>query len=121
MAQKTVHHTTIPAQPGWAHCTPILDDDHALVIDIYEAPVIAWVVTAQVTDDELDACWAQAVVADEFTSPRKTQYLKRPDGLYISQDCGWYKTREDLIEAMQEDARTAARRLGARHLPQPKK
>lgn len=116
MSPTTARHTTIPAAPGWMHCTPILDADGA-VTDFHEAPVIAWIVTAMVdaSDGELASCWAQAVVADESISAREAmQYLKRPDGLYVAVEFGWYKTRQDLIAAMQEDATAAQKRAAAR-------
>ena len=113
----TVQHTTIPAAPGWTQCTPIFNEDRSIT-DIYEAPVIAWVIQRRIEPKEglgdLSLCWAQAVVVDDWNSQDLPQYLKRPDGLYVSQDFCSYKTREDLIEAMREDTRAAAARAAAR-------
>ena len=109
MKPTTAQHTTIPAQPGWMHCTPVLDFDGVRVIDIHEAPVIAWVVTI-CTDESNDLVRrsAQAVVADSPILTQKTRYLKRPDGLYVSPGRPSYETRADLIAGM-ERVRSAAR------------
>lgn len=104
MNPKTVTHTTIPAEPGWADCTPVFNADGD-VVDVYQAPVIAWIVTFD-TDcchGEVGARWAQAVVADGMISTRDCEYLKRPDGRYVDSERTWYETREELIACMQED------------------
>ena len=113
----TTHHTTIPAEPGWMYCTPVLDIDGVRVIDINECPVIAWVIETRVADadGEMISRSAQAVVADRPILTRKTWYLKRPDGLYVSPGMASFETRDALIasRARIRDAETAERRQNA--------
>ena len=97
------HHQTIPSTHGWYHCEPVLECDDT-VVEIYEAPVIAWVITFAVDDatGEVRSRYADAVIADAAIGNTGHQYFKRPDGWYVDVEGGCC-TRAELMEVMQAD------------------
>ena len=99
MKLKT-HHTTIPATPGWYRCSPICEGDE--VVDIYEMPVIAWVITIKELDGSECLIHTQSVVAGEVPSTRGRDYLRGPGGRYIDPGCGDHLVRDELMACMQQ-------------------
>ena len=100
MKLKT-HRTTIPAEHGWYRCTPICVGGE--VVDIYQTPVIAWAITVEEFEGDECMLHARAVVAGEPVSTLDPEYLRDPCGRYTHPECPWDKTREDMIESMQQE------------------
>lgn len=108
-----VTRTVVPAHPGWFVCSPLwIDHECTQLPDIRLDPVIAWLVTVSVSDDDAACYDAHPVTADEPRHEYDDVWFKRPDGMFMEPEGHSTFDEDEVRQFMLQDKQRDLARSG---------